>query len=122
MNKAQELIKKYDLKPNSYYTESPYKNKELLSSLYSDEMMNDNWKDHIPDGWYGWDIGGFLPDRCMEAINEFLEWVNLLDPAFEIHQLKIKYGGFRCNIQTELNISDQITLLESYISDDLLFW
>lgn len=95
MNKAQELIHKYDLKPNSYYTESPYKNRSLWPQVDWDTFLNDKWDKHIPDGWYGCALGP-LPDKCGRAIDEMLEYAKSVEPQFEIRQLKVKFTEVRC--------------------------
>lgn len=104
MNKSQEIIHKHDLKPHSYYTESPYKNRELYPKTNWDDMLFEKWKNNIPDDWYGFCLGP-LPDKCCRALDEMLEYAKSVEPQFEIHQIKVKFTQVRCymgNISTDL--------------------
>jgi hypothetical protein len=120
MNKALELIEKYGLKPNSYYTESPYKNRDP-NEIDWDKFLNVKWCDYIADGYYGFSLNP-IPNNCASAIDEFLIWIKENDRDFKILQVKIKYGGARIYIQTKLDIQDQIHLLENAIFDEQLIY
>jgi hypothetical protein len=104
MSKAQELIKKYSLKPNSYYLNNlnPYKerNEELNKLCEKKEAaLIKKYKDRIPNGWYGFSFGTPIPIVWFEVIDEFLEWLINQNPEVEIHQIKIKFGGCRFGIE-----------------------
>jgi len=93
----KELIKKYNLKKDSYFEE-----KEVPSFSYENEKISElqkKWKSHIPDGWYGFlGLGYNTPQVWFEAIDEFLEYVLVNNPNMEIYQVKVKFGGLRLYI------------------------
>jgi hypothetical protein len=112
MNKAEELIEKYNLKPDSYYHGNfnpylvEYKNsiKHLCNSK-TDELQN-KFKHRIPKGWYGFKgLGCPTPLEWFKVLNQFLEYVEEQCPDFEIYQIKVKFGGIRIYLG---NISEEI--------------
>jgi hypothetical protein len=119
-NKAKELIEKYGLKSNSYYAESPYKTVDPNTIIW-DVALNSKWKDYIEKGYYGFSLNP-IPDICVSAIDEFLDWVKENDSEFKILQVKIKLGGLRLYISTKLDIRDHISLLENVIYDEHLIY
>ncbi len=100
---AEQLIKKYNLAADSYYTESPYTQKYSLNSQevkenylagsYNNGDLQVKWEKHIPEGWYGFDLGYPVPSVWYKVIDEFLDYVQEQCPDFKILQQKCKFGG-----------------------------
>jgi hypothetical protein len=111
----------------------PYKDK-LESADYSklksaDFILIQKWKDRIPTGWYGFDG---INELWGEIIDDFLVELEKVAPNFEIHQIKLKFGGLRFYISLGERldndprlanyINGQITLLEETLySKDLIY-
>ncbi len=58
------------------------------------------YKEYIPKGWYGFSLGSPIPLDWFKIIDEFLEYLLDLQKSdliskFEIHQIKLKFGGLR---------------------------
>ncbi len=125
MNKAEELIKKYNLVPNTYLKESPYnKLSPFVEGITrsQDEWLLEKWDKYIPTGWYGFSLDPF-PDICADAIDEFLEYVEKECRNFEILQIKLKFGGLRMYMgNINENIQKQCDLLMSVMKDERLFY
>lgn len=130
---AEQLIAKYNLAADSYYTESPYTNKYSLSApeakenymagSYYNGDLNIKWAEHIPDGWYGFDIGYPVPTVWYKVIDEFLTCVKEQCPDFEILQQKVKFGGYRCYLNNiNKDIQEEIDKLESVLYDEFLVY
>ena len=73
----------------------------------SDLLLFQKWAYRIGRGWYGFDLG-HVPPVWLDIINDFLSWLELECPDFEIHQVKIKVGGLRlyAGTKTKLMIPD----------------
>lgn len=124
--KVDELIEKYNLKENSYYTESPYLNRneedDKLSAKKEAELLV-KWKDHIPKGWYGFSFGTPTPHMWFDVIDEFLEYVKSQQSDFQILQIKIKFSGVRIYLNNiSEDIQEQISKLEEVLSDKFLIY
>ena len=116
-----EILKKYNVIPNNWYPECLQKNIKKnnwypdVDNLYTDPEITNKyrvgcdekenalllkWKPYIPNGWYGFSLGSPCPHLWYPIIDEFLEYLVKLQndgkiANFEIHQIKLKYGGLR---------------------------
>lgn len=88
-----------------------------FKSTIEDSDLNKKYRKHIPKGWYGFDIGTPIVPVWMEIIDKIVEACVAIDPDFEIHQIKIKFGGicFYCGS----NIIDDLHEVECIIANNL---
>ena len=123
-----ELIKKYDLKEDSYYTESPYskpRNEEESAFCNKEyKRLNEKFKNHIPKGWYGFGGLGYpIPLIWFKVLEEFTD--NLVEafPDIELLQIKIKFSGLRFYTNSNLSkVREAISKLEKVLSDKFLIY
>lgn len=89
MNKAfiDSLIEKYKDPALSYYQDEEY--------------LDIKWVKQYGKGWYGISLGPGLPKSWYNIIDDVLLELLLEDPVFEIHQIKIKFGGLRFYVNGE---------------------
>jgi hypothetical protein len=97
------------------------------------ELLN-KYKHYIPQGWYGFSFGSPFPHEWYNIIDGFLEYlINLQTEGriskFEIHQIKIKFGGLRFYVSFSTNDEElrefldlQINKLENHLHDDKLIY
>ncbi len=126
LDKVQEIFNQYDLKPlmlpeghkdvYSFLRKYPEFGKDFKSSI-EDSDLNTKYHQHIPKGWYGFDIGTPIVPKWMEIIDKIVEICVAVDPAFEIHQIKLKFGDicFYCGS----NVIDDLREVESLIAHKL---
>lgn len=103
-----------------------YKNLDNIQSpgLY----LYQTWAYRIPKGWYGFDLES-VPFVWAQIIQEVLYELEKVAPIFEIHQIKLKFGGLRFYIKTNLadetlnqSIHESISKLESALYADQLVY
>lgn len=96
-----KIIEKYNLKPielpddykNVYsYVREGYKREHQFKPDITDNYLNEKYRKHIPRGWYGFDVGTPIVPDWMKIIHEITELCVSIDPNFEIHQVKLKWG------------------------------
>jgi len=102
LEKVQEIFNQYDLKPIElpkdfkdvymFLRKYPEFGKDFKSSI-EDSDLNTKYRKHIPRGWYGFDVGTPIVPSWMEIIDKIVELCVAVDPDFEIHQIKLKFGG-----------------------------
>ncbi len=63
-------------------------------SYVSDLLLFWKWAYRVGKGWYGFNLG-HIPPVWTEMLDEFLCWLEIQRPDFEIHQIKMKFGGFK---------------------------
>lgn len=129
---AQQLIKKYNLAADSYYTQSAYldtypikdeKFGEYIDFACREEELKIKWASNIPTPWYGFNLGHPTPEIWFKVIDEFLVFVKDQYPDFEIYQIKLKMGGIRIYIgNVPISISNEIHELEAVLYDKFLIW
>ena len=101
LDQVIEIVKKYDLKPISlpeeykniynYLRINPDESKNYISDK-NDSFFINKYKKHIPQGWYGFSLGDPIIPEWNEIIDEILSLCIEIDPEFEIHQIKVKFG------------------------------
>lgn len=82
------------------------------------------YRNRIPKGWYGFSIGSPIIPSWNEIIEEILELCIEADPDFEIHQIKLKFGGicFYCHSNVIEDLFDVERLIESTLHDRALIY
>jgi hypothetical protein len=119
MNKAQQIIQKFDLHPNGY---------EFPTTTIGDhdyvEKLHQKHHTHIGEGWSGFaDLPNGIPLIWIEAIDQFLQYVKDDYPDFQIQQIKLKYGGVRMYIDGVPDyIQDEVQELVATLHDDQLIY
>jgi hypothetical protein len=99
---VEKIFADYDLKPiilpkgvkNIYhYNDSnPADCTLLYNPIVTDGYLNKKYREYIPHGWYGFDIGTPIIPAWMEIIDKIVELCVENDPDLEIHQIKLKFG------------------------------
>ena len=139
----KKILSKYGGFTNYWYPdveeETLYKN-EKVKEKYSKECegmesaLLKKYKDYIPKGWYGFSFGSPTPKDWFKIIDEFLQYLLELQKEnkisdFEIHQIKMKFGGLRFYVSYKCNneelrefIELQIDRLERHLHDDKLVY
>lgn len=93
-----------------------------------ENQLFEKWKDFIPKGWYGFSIGK-VPDKWYHLIDDFLEYMDSILASFEIHQIKLKWGGIRFYVHFDAGDDEtneflrlQIEKLESVLFSEALIF
>ena len=133
LDKAQEIINQHELNPlilpenhKNVYTflrEYPEFKKDYQAEL-TDEYFNNKYGKYVPKGWYGYDVGSpIIPTWC-EIIDKIVELCIASDPNFEIHEIKLKFGGIRfyCNSEVIEDIFEVESLIENTLWDKALIY
>lgn len=126
LNKVQEIFNQYELKPIEVPKE--YKNLYMFLRVYpelsknfkseiEDCDLNEKYELRIPKGWYGFDIGTPIIPAWMEIIDKIVAICIEADPYFEIHQIKLKFGGIR--FYTKSNVIEDVHEVEKLIANKL---
>jgi hypothetical protein len=126
LDKVREVFNQYDLKPIElpkdfkdvylFLRKYPEFSKDFKSSI-DDSDLNQKYRKHIPKGWYGFDIGTPIVPVWMEIIDKIVEGCTAFDPNFEIHQIKLKFGGIRFYCSSE--IIEDLHEVEYFIENKL---
>lgn len=133
LNEIQELFNGKELKPiklpegytNIYqYLRDHPEEKEKYVSKKNDNYLYKFYIAHIPDGWYGFSIGSPIIPEWIEIIDMALLILIANDPDFEIHQIKIKFGGIRFYVESQIieDIDEISFLIESKFYDPALIY
>jgi hypothetical protein len=90
-------------------------------SYISDVLMFSKWAYRVGKGWYGFSLGD-VPRVCTDVLDQFLCWLEIQCPDFEIHQVKIKLGRLRFYLGTKTDFVIPDEKIRSVISqlEDLL--
>lgn len=92
------------------YGEISYEKEHVAKQLHPDVLLLQQWAYRVPKGWYGFALSGDVPLKWAQIINEYLKSVETRCPNFEIHQIKLKFGGLRMHLN--LNSDDEKTVQE----------
>jgi hypothetical protein len=84
-------------------------------SYISDVSLFSKWAYRVGKGWYGFSLGD-VPRVWTDVLDEFLSWLELQCPDFEIHQVKIKGRGLRLYLGTKTDLFIPNEKLRSEIS------
>ena len=134
VKEVEEILKKYYLGvdiPEEYESvykfeiDHPEKSQELFhSQTIDDPSLFEKYRKHIPKGWYGFSIGNPTPTNWFKAIDEIVSLCIEHDPDFEIHQIKLKFGGICFYVNTDV-IEDMMAieiLIESKLYNKKLIY
>lgn len=133
LDKVQEIFNQYELKPielpkdikNVYMFLRVYPefSKDFKSEIEDSHLLK-KYRKHIPRGWYGFDIGTPIVPSWMEIIDKTVELCVATDPNFEIHQIKIKFGGicFYCDSEIIEDLYDIESLIDTTLFDRALIY
>lgn len=109
-----EILAKY---PDVEFPSNRAKRIEALKEPYA--RLKEKWMSRVPAGWYGFDLYD-VPVRWLQIIDEFLDYIAQHDPEFEIHQIKLKFGGLRFYVDCDPRFKDEIAVLEENLYDPRL--
>jgi hypothetical protein len=89
-----------------------------------DIFLFKKYHNNIPVGWYGFDIGNPIIPAWMDILDEIVDLCVKSDPDFEIHQIKLKYGGIRFYVETKIieDIDDVEHLIMNKLFDNALIY
>ena len=126
LDKVQEIFNQYELKlielppdfKNVYMflRKYPEFGKDFKSTIEDSDLLK-KYKNQIPRGWYGFDVGTPIVPQWMEIIDNIVEACVAVDPDFEIHQIKIKFGGIRFYCGS--NVIEDLHEIERLIGNNL---
>lgn len=133
LDKVKEIVDAHPFTPIEL--DEGYKNiyqhlreNDTQSSRYyienTDSRFIEKYRQYIPNGWYGFDIGSVIIPEWYNIIDKTLELCIKNDPSFEIHQIKMKFGGIRFYVISYAieDISDIEDLLENTLFDEALIY
>jgi hypothetical protein len=84
-------------------------------SYVSDLLLFWKWAYRVGKGWYGFNLG-HIPPVWTNMLDEFLCWLEIQCPDFEIHQIKMKLGGVRIYLGTKTDFVIRDEKIRSKIS------
>jgi hypothetical protein len=84
-------------------------------SYISDLLLFWKWAHRVGKGWYGFNLG-HIPPIWTDMLDEFLCWLEIQCPDFEIHQIKMKLGGVRIYLGTKTDFVIRDKKIRSEIS------
>jgi hypothetical protein len=138
-----KILSKYNGHRNYWFPDAEEENlylNEETKKKYSDgctqleaELLK-KYKQYVPKGWYGVDFGTPMHKDWFKILDEFLQYLIKLQndkkiSNFEIHQLKLKFGGLRFYISYSCDdpeliefIDLQIEKLENTLFDKKLIY
>lgn len=124
---VEELKIKYNLAPQSYLKRNVWHvdNKELdfEQSATEHKRIQSKWAYKYGQNWYGIEMTNRMPVVFYKTIDEFLDWVLINNPDFEIHQIKQKFSQIRIylgNINKETQ--KYCWELENLLTDNNIMW
>jgi len=133
LDDIQDVFNEHKLKPivlpedctNVYVYLKKYPEKKgEFHSEKNDRYFLKKYRNHIVKGHYGFSIGDpIIPEWC-EILDEILQICVDVDPEFGICQIKIKYGGIRFYVESDIieDISDIERLISNTLYDKALIY
>ena len=133
LSKVKEI---FDNHPFSYIFTDGYKNVYNLIKAHpelamqfkhhslTDDVLFDKYKENIPRGWYGFSIGTPVIPVWVTILDEIVKLCIATDPNFEIHQIKMKYGGicFYCESEVITDLRDISSMISHTMYDNTLIY
>jgi len=124
LDDVKKIVEGYNLEVNLpehckkvYDCDEDEKKKLKLYPDKRDSYFLKKFEERIPPGWYGFDMGDPTPNSWMECIDAVLDFLVEKDPEFEIHQIKLKFGGLRFYVQSE--VIEDVMDIELYLEDKM---
>ena len=133
LNDVKEIFAKRELKPielpdgfnnvYDYLRAFPDERNKFIPQKHDTDLFQ-KYRSHIPDGWYGFDVGTPIVPEWMEILDEVVELCTMVDPTFEIHQIKLKFGGIRFYVSSEIieDINEVESLIDTTLYDRALIY
>ena len=102
--------------------------------VQAENKLLEKYRQYIPKGWYGFSLGSPVPLSWYKIIDDFLIYLVSLEQTnkiqdFEIHQIKLKFGGLRFYVSYKCEdeelrefIELQIDRLENSLFDEKLIY
>lgn len=125
MKKFEDILKDYKA-PLANVKWEELKNKTHYCS--PDLYLFSRWAYKVGKGWYGFALET-APMAWAMIIDEFLTELEKEAPDFEIHQIKLKFGGVRFYVELNLKdaaqckeIEEEIVVLESKLFNQGLIY
>jgi len=133
LDEVKAIFSRYELKPlmlpeghnNVYSFIRVYPDfKKDYEAEKDDIFLFKKYHNHIPVGWYGFDIGQPIIPAWMDILDEIVDLCIKSDPDFEIHQIKLKYGGIRFYVESKIieDIGDVGYLIMNKLFDNALIY
>jgi len=133
IDNVKEIFNKH---PFSYIFTDNYKNvyklieaRPELKPLFNNDEISDHlltikYDKYIPSGWYGFDIGIPINPVWMVIIDKILELCISVDPKFEIHQIKLKFGTINFYVESDIieDIHEISVLISKTLNDNALIY
>jgi hypothetical protein len=88
---AQQELKKGRAEPRIHF-----------DGYTSDVRLFSKWAYRVGKGWYGFNLG-HIPPVWTDMLDEFLCWLEIQCPDFEIQQIKMKLGSIRVYVDPKTN-------------------
>jgi hypothetical protein len=133
LDKIQAIFDEYDLKPlelpagqknvYTYLREFPEKKDEFGTDMV-DRHLYEKYHKYISQGHYGFSIGIPIILSWVEIIDKILQICVKADHNFEIHQIKLKFGGICFYVHSEIieDINDVEILISKTLRDKALIY
>lgn len=98
--------------------------KKRFRSEYNDHHLNNEFREHITKGFYGFAIGEPIIPEWNKIIKDIVTLCIESDPNFEINQIKLKFGEIRfyCYSNVIDDLDDVEYLISSLLSDKSLIY
>jgi len=68
--------------------------------------LEQKWLHKVTPNWYGFAVEGIADDWAVK-IDDYLTWLEKVRPQFEIHQIKVKFGGLRVYLDFKMGEGDE---------------
>lgn len=98
-------------------------------SVHPDLQLFMKWAYRVEKGWYGFALGNNVPYVWTQIIDSFLTELEKVAPKFQIHQIKLKFGGLRFYVKLNVkgqkkikSIHEEISKLEALLHSDKLIY
>jgi hypothetical protein len=130
---VKKILENYNLSvyiPDEYMNVYQYRDAHpIIEEDFSHPEINDSYlfekyKNNIPVGWYGFSIGEPTPKNWLVVIDKIVKLCVTADPQFEIHQIKMKFGGICFYVESKNidDIYDVCSLIENTLFNDKLIY
>ena len=109
----QGLVKKLKEKYQKDLDDLDYSQKNTWNP---DSFLFAKWDSKIGKGWYGFSLQD-CPLIWGNIIDEFLNELEIICPKFEIHQIKLKFGGLRFYVSLYLDDQETLNIINEEIRE-----
>lgn len=118
-----KLEEKLDFNPFKDRSQNYFSNHEKFKDSYEKTTnLQNKYENRVPHGWYGLDCSCW-PINWLNALEEFLAELEKDSPDFEIHAIKLKFGGARIYLgMISANAEESVDALEKAMYDSNLVY